>query len=120
MIKRLRNSSGLSFIELIITLAILGITMISFSSLLANTNKINKKSELQYMATLLAQSYMERIKASDTINVGQTVDSLEDTKVFVDIVKIDKYKCNIYRIIIEISICDETYEKLEGYKIIYK
>lgn len=120
MIKKLRNSSGVSFIELIITLAILGITMISYSSLLANTSKINKKSELQYRATLLAQSYMERIKALDTINIGQTIDSFEDTIILVDIVEIDKYNCNIYKIIIEVSICDVIYERLEGYKIVYQ
>lgn len=118
MIKRLRNSSGLSFIELLITVAILGITMISISSLLVNTSKINKKSELQYQSTLLAQSYMENIKASDSITVGQTVNSFGDTKIIVDIVEIDKYEYKIYKIIIEILVGEEVYETLEGYKIV--
>lgn len=117
MLKRLKNSSGLSFIELLFTIAILGIVMISISSLLINTSKINRESELLYQATLLAQSYMEDIKSSDSVNVGQNIESYEDTKIIVDIVKIDKYKYGFYKITIKVFKDEELLESLEGYKI---
>ncbi len=118
MVKKYKKNSGLSFIELLFTLAILGITMISISSLLVNTSKINKKSELKYHATLLAQSYMENVKASDSIISELTIDTFEDTKIVVDIIEIDKYKSKFYKIIIEVLINEEVFERLEGYKIV--
>lgn len=92
--------------------------MISISPLLINTSKINKKSELKYHATLLAQSYMENIKASDSIISELTIDIFENTKIVVDIVEINKYKSKFYKIIIEVSIDGEVFERLEGYKIV--
>lgn len=118
MIKELKNSFGLSFVELLFTLAILGITMISISSLLVSTTKINKESEIQYQATLLAQRYLEKIKASDTVSVGKTVINSDNTKATIDIIEIEKYESKLYKIVVEISFYGEIYERLEGYKII--
>lgn len=118
MIKSLKNNVGFSFIELLFTLAILSITFISISFLLVNISRINKMSELQYNATLLAQSYMENIKASDNINVGQTIDIIEDGEIIIDIIEINKYQDKIYKINIEVIINEKVSERLEGYKTI--
>jgi len=120
MIKRLKNDIGLSLVELLFTLAILGITVIAISSLLINTAKINKKSEQQYNATLLAKSYMEYIKASDGVNVGKSIYFAENVEIIIDICEINKYKDQMYKVVIEVISNDETLEKLEGYKILSK
>lgn len=118
MIKRLKNCSGLSLIELLFTISILGIIMISIVPLFISTNKINRKSESLYNATLLAQGYMESIKASDHVEIGQTIDNFDGIKIKVDIGEADKYNSDFYRIIIEIFQNDELMERLEGYKMI--
>lgn len=118
MIRRLKYCSGLSFIEILFTISILGIIMISIAPLLINTNKINRKSESIYNATLLAQGYMENIKASDCVTVGQTVNTFEDIQIKIDVIEVDKYNTDFYKIIIEIFQSDEPLERLEGYKII--
>ncbi|MFA5524049.1 MAG: hypothetical protein WDA24_06805 [Tissierellales bacterium] len=118
MIKNKRSNSGLSFIELLFTISILGIIMISIVPLCTNTNKINNISESLYKATLLAQEYMEQIKASDSVTVGQTIDCIDDTKILVDIEKIDKYNSDFYQITIEVFQKDELMESIKGYKII--
>lgn len=118
MIKRLKNCSGLSLIELLFTISILGIIMISIVPLFISTNKINRESESLYNATLLAQGYMESIKASDYVEVGQTINNFDGIKIKVDIGEVDKYASDFYRIIIEIFQNDELMERLEGYKMI--
>lgn len=118
MIRRLRNCSGLSFIELLFTISILGIIMVSIVPIYVNASLINSKSESLYNATLLAQSYMENIKASDCVTVGQTVESFEDTNIVIDIEEVDNYNKDFYKIIIEVFQGDELMERLEGYKII--
>ncbi|MGF7056990.1 type IV pilus modification PilV family protein [Brassicibacter mesophilus] len=119
MVKRLNNNIGLSLIELLFTLAILGITVIAVSSLLVNTAKINKKSEQQYNATLLAQSYMECIKASSDINIGRTIHFDDDFKIIIDISEIDEYHDKMYKVIIEIISNGNILEKLGSYKVLY-
>jgi len=117
MIRKLKNSFGISFIELLFTISILCILMVTISPLLLNINKINKKSESLYKATMLAQSYMENIKGSDAILPGETIHNIDDIQVKIHITEIKKYKYGTYKIIIEIYRQDELLERLEGYKM---
>lgn len=118
MIRRLTNNSGLSFIELLFTISILGVIMISLTPLFINAIEVNKKSESLYKATLLAQGYMENIKATDNITVGEVVENLGDFQVKIEIEEIDTYSDSFYKVIIEIFQGHELLERLEGYKII--
>ncbi|WP_074350208.1 type II secretion system protein [Proteiniborus sp. DW1] len=119
MIRKLRSCSGLSLIELLFTISILGIVMISIAPLMINSNKINRKSESLYNATLLAQGYMESIKASDCITVGRTVEIHDNTQVIIDIEKVVKYD-HFYKVTIEVLQDHELIERFEGYKIIMR
>lgn len=118
MLNKLKTNNGLTLIELLFTLAMFGVIVIWVTGLLINTAVINRKSEQQYKATLIAQSYMENIKASDSINIGETVETIDSFKVIVSISKVSRYRESIYKINIEVLAEDSILERLEGYKII--
>lgn len=118
MLNKLKTNNGFTLIELLFTLAMFGVIVIWVTGLLINTAVINRKSEQQYKATLIAQSYMENIKASDSINIGETVETIDSFKVIVSISKVSRYRESIYKINIEVLAEDSILERLEGYKII--
>lgn len=61
----MRKSKGFTLIELIITIAILGIIIIPLSSMVLTSVKFTKASSDKQRATNLAQRYMEQIKGAD-------------------------------------------------------
>lgn len=64
------NSKGLTLVEIIITLAILGIVITPLMSMFLTSQKINRESELKYDAIQLAQKYMEEIKSVNYMNLS--------------------------------------------------
>jgi len=64
------NSNGLTLIEVIITLAILGVVVTPLMSMFITSQKINRESEMKYNAIQLAQEQMEEIKADNTLDVS--------------------------------------------------
>lgn len=64
------NSNGLTLIEVIITLAILGVVVTPLMSMFITSQKINRESEMKYNAIQLAQEQMEDIKADNTLDVS--------------------------------------------------
>lgn len=62
MIKYLKDNRGLTLIEILVSLAILGIIAVPISSFFVNTIRINKNSEDKMIANQLAQKYMEQVK----------------------------------------------------------
>ena len=118
MKKRL-NSKGFTLIETIFSIAILGIIHLALSTMLTTTINAYKESKQQYNATLLAQSYFEKIKASPIENVGQTINESEDLRGIIDITEVSKYTGRLYKITIEVTKEEESLEKIEGYKLIY-
>jgi len=66
-VRRLFNSKGLTLVEIIITLAVLGIVIAPLMSMFVTSQKINTSSEIEYRAIQIAQKYMEDIKGIDTI-----------------------------------------------------
>lgn len=116
--KKLKSSSGLSFIELLFVISILGIITLIISPFVTSIYKRNKKAESLYRATMIAQNYMENIKGSNTTLIGETIYNIDDVQVKISITEIKKYQYGTYKIIIEVYRQDELLEKLEGYKMI--
>lgn len=74
---RLFNNRGLTLVEVIMTLAILGVVICPLMNLLVLSKKINYEGEIQYMAIQRAQYYMEEIRAMDGIDTGEFVYNAE-------------------------------------------
>lgn len=68
----MRKSKGFTLIELIITIAILGIIIIPLSSMVLTSVKFTKASSDKQRATNLAQKYMEQIKGADASILNNT------------------------------------------------
>lgn len=59
----IKNNKGLTLIEILITLAVLGIVVSPLMSMFITSQKINNESEMKYRAVQLAQQHIETIKA---------------------------------------------------------
>ncbi len=60
---------GLTLIEVIISLAVLGVVIAPLMSMLVVSAKINRESSIYYKSLLTAQRYIEEIKAMERINI---------------------------------------------------
>jgi len=76
--RKLLNNKGLTLVEIIITLAILGIVISPLMAMFITSQKINKESEEEYYSIQLAQKYMEEIKGKDTLDSSYTDDDGDD------------------------------------------
>lgn len=70
---RLFNNRGLTLVEVIMTLTILGAVVCPLMNLLVLSEKINNEGENEFESIQTAQYYMEEIKATDGIDTGQFV-----------------------------------------------
>lgn len=92
--KNLFNSKGLTLIEIIVTLALLGIIISPVMGFFIYSQKINNESETEYKSIQLAQKYMEEIKSMDKIDLNiYKDDDLDGT--FNRTVNEDNYTVNI-------------------------
>ncbi|HCS10011.1 MAG TPA: hypothetical protein DIV40_01015 [Clostridiales bacterium] len=60
---RIKNNKGLTLVEILITLAVLGIVIIPLMSMFITSQKMNNESEMKYRAIQFAQEELETIKA---------------------------------------------------------
>lgn len=67
MLKILKSNKGLTLIELIVSIAILGIIIIPLSSYFINSIRINKIAQYRLEANHIAQQMMEEIKSQRTV-----------------------------------------------------
>ena len=70
---RLFNNRGLTLIEVIMTLAILGVVICPLMNMLVLSEKINKEGRKEYKSIQTAQYYMEEIRDMDEIDMGAYV-----------------------------------------------
>lgn len=119
LLKKLRNKrKGLTLIEVILSLAILGIIVISFLKMFVFSTVTNRKSEDIIDATYIAQGRIEkRFEESKDRTVPMPVDigiiysdSIEDYWIEEEILNIDD---NLVRLIVKIY-SDESKNKLEA------
>lgn len=66
--ERLSNNRGLTLIEIIVTLAVLGVVVTPLMNMFIASQKINNESNEEYKTLQLAQKYMENIKSAEYID----------------------------------------------------
>lgn len=66
--RKILNNKGLTLIEVIVTLAVLGVVVTPLMSMFVTSSKINTESEKEYNSIQLAQKYMEEIKSMEVLN----------------------------------------------------
>lgn len=76
--KKKFNDKGLTLIEIIVTLAVLGIIVSPLMSMFITSQKINNASNNEYQAIQLAQKYMESIKSQNTFNKSGYDEEIKD------------------------------------------
>ncbi|MCT4509435.1 MAG: type II secretion system GspH family protein [Tepidibacter sp.] len=94
----IKCNKGLTLVELIVSLAILGIIMTPLASFFINTIRINKNSENRLEANQIAQRYMEEAKFGKTlysqgkIKEGTINKTDKEFKIKIEIEKHSKYE----------------------------
>ena len=68
--KRIVNNRGLTLVEIIMTLALLGALICPLMNLLVISQKINSEGEKEFMVFQTAQYYMEETRSIDEIDTG--------------------------------------------------
>ncbi len=117
MIKKL-NSKGFILFETIYSIAIFGIlsiAMINMFTTIINTYSMSKE---QFSATILAQSYFEKIKANSMEIESEATFKEADFTILVQVEEVDEYKGRLSKVIIEVMNGAKTIERIEGYKLI--
>ncbi len=117
MIKRF-NSKGFILFETIYSIAIFGIlsiAMINMFTTIINTYSMSKE---QFSATILAQSYFEKIKANSMEIESEATFKEADFTILVQVEEVDEYKGRLSKVIIEVMNGAKTIERIEGYKLI--
>jgi prepilin-type N-terminal cleavage/methylation domain-containing protein len=67
-LKKLLNKKGFTIVEIIVTLAVLGIVIGPLMTMFITSQKINNEGSKEYKSIQLAQEYMEEIKEMETFN----------------------------------------------------
>ncbi len=117
MIKRF-NSKGFILFETIYSIAIFGIlsiAMINMFTTIVNTYSMSKE---QFSATILAQSYFEKIKADSIKIENEAMFKEGDYAISIHIEEVDEYKGRLSKVIVEVMNGEKTLERIEGYKLI--
>ena len=70
---RLFNNKGLTLVEVIMTLTILGAVICPLMNFMVLAEKINKEGEVEYGSIQTSQYYMEEIKAMNGIDTERFV-----------------------------------------------
>lgn len=132
MLKHLKNKKGVTLIEILITLTILGIVIIPLSGLLINSVKINTDSRIFMEANYIAQTFIENWKAKNlsslfdetqiqSLNDGNVITLTEAYQGYIvetmitPIVQYSTVDTNSYTVDALIKI-NETNDKLSIYK----
>ena len=84
MKKKYKNSKGISLIEVIVSIALIGIISISILPLFVFSNKTNKTNEIKMNALNLAYSQMEWIKGKKYEDIEIAENETEIEKIFKD------------------------------------
>jgi len=73
------NNKGFTLIEVILTIAILGLIIVPLSSMFITSATMNTKSKTEYDAATIAQKYMEKVKGLNKYDASAlTIDPNED------------------------------------------
>lgn len=92
---RMFNNRGLTLVEVIMTLTILGIIICPLMNLFVLSMKISNGGENEYKSIQTAQYYMEEIRAMDEIDMGDYVYNPEKVCYERNITALDNYRAEI-------------------------
>lgn len=112
------NSSGFALIEVLFSIAILGILDLALTTMITAEIKAYKDSKEQFEATLLAQSFYERLKASPMIKLGEEIAESEDFIIIMEVEEVEEYEGSMIRVMVEVLKEEKSLERIEGYKFI--
>ncbi len=112
------NSSGFTLIEVLFSIAILGILDLALTTMITAEIKAYKDSKEQFEATLLAQSFYERLKASPMIKLGEEIAESEDFIIITEVEEVEEYEGSMIRVMVEVLKEEKSLERIEGYKFI--
>lgn len=70
---KISKNFGMTLVELIMTMAVLGILIAPVMSMFVFSAKINMETSNDFKAVMLAQSYMEEIKAMEQLDIQKYV-----------------------------------------------
>lgn len=121
------NEKGFTLIEVIISIAVLGILISPIFTLMNVNSKLSNKSREQIIATNLAESEIEELKFSEFIKLGKSTKSKDGFKIdsmiesvlniedYEDEEKVVDYK-KLYKITVEVKKDEKFIERLFTYK----
>ena len=120
---------GITFVEIIITLAVLGAVVLPLMNLFVMSSRLNQDSDKEYKSIVAAQRYMEEIMAEEIIdtekykynpNLGSYSRNIiqKDNEFGVEI-KITLLEKFLYSIEVTIKDKGEVVNSLNGTKIIH-
>lgn len=131
-LKNILNRSGITMVEIIMTLAVLGVVICPLLTMFITSQKISNYCDNEYKSMLLAQKYMEEIesiKELDTENYKFNCDAgfyerevFQTDSSYVAKIRIMPIRSMLYKIevdINDINESDKTINKLECSKIFY-
>jgi len=87
-LKKLLNKNGLTLIEIIITLAVMGVVIVPLMSMFITSQKINNESSKEYDRLQVAQKFFEEIKSNNK------KDKLVDDLGYIHNATIDEFNYN--------------------------
>ncbi|WP_122640659.1 type IV pilus modification PilV family protein [Romboutsia sp. Marseille-P6047] len=90
MIKK--DKKGFSLIEILVSLAIASIIVLSITQLIINMVKFNKKSEDRQQTTLVGQQIVEEIKNLDSSNISSSLIKISDDLILNRVENSNEYK----------------------------
>ncbi|KNF07385.1 hypothetical protein CLPU_17c00100 [Gottschalkia purinilytica] len=125
------NNKGTTMIEVVVSITILSLLTLPIITLFYESVKMNKKSQEQMTATILAENFIEDIKTSENLNIGQVTKYENGFNINIKIEEIEKEleeqnkKDNIcilneslFKITVEIVKENTLLEKIVSYKLI--
>ena len=124
------NEEGFTLVEVIITIAILGILSIPISTMASFNIQLNSLAKNQIIATNTAENIIEEIKYSENINEFHKVNEEKQFIIDTKVIKIDRnleeqddehdfiIRKDIYKIVVEITYKDKIIEKIISYKVV--
>ena len=62
MVRKLKNNKGISLVEVLVSVAIIGIMIIPITNMVTTSIKTNKKSETRQYGMLLGEEVLEQIE----------------------------------------------------------
>ena len=120
MIKKKKGEKGISLLETVIAVAIMGIIAVAFLSALATTSSARAINDERTAAKILAEGILENIKAEDyspTYDAYDVVDPPEFAGYTVDVSTAVERNGNLEKITVNVYHKGYHVLTLEGYKI---